>query len=192
MMQFLQSIQDSGFSTYIRESPSAYLYPTILALHAIGMAFIVGPNWALDLRILGMAPRLPLGVLAKFFPLMWLGFWVNAASGVVLTALEPTKFFTTPAFYLKLLFIALALVYVRKLRHVVFSDPGNLGTRPVSANGRMLATTSLILWFAAILTGKVMEYDFYIQVEAAIAVLIVTGVMWTAYSVVLRPRQKEA
>ena len=192
MMEFLQAIQDSGFSTFIRESPSAYVYPSILALHAIGMAFIVGPNWAIDLRILGIAPRLPLGVLEKFFPLMWLGFWVNAVSGLALTALEPTKFFTILFFYVKLLAIACAVVNLRLLRSRVFGNPANLGTRPVSSDGKILAGTSLVFWFAAIMVGKVMEYDTYIQYESVLAVLILTGVMFVAYSLVLRPRGQEA
>jgi hypothetical protein len=81
MMELLASIENSGFATWVREAPSVLAYPTVLALHTFGMAFLVGTNAAIDLRILGVAPGLPLAPMERFFRVMLLGFWVNAVSG---------------------------------------------------------------------------------------------------------------
>ena len=186
MMEFLAAIENSGFSTFIRENPSVLVYPTILACHTFGMAFLVGTNAGIDLRILGFAPRLPLAPLEKFFPVMWLGFWVNALSGLVLTSLTPGKFLATPVFYIKLLAIALAVMNLRLLRSRVFRDPANLGTRPVPIEGKILAGTSLAFWGVAVLAGRVVSYDAYVQRQAAVAVLIVAVVMLLARSFVPR------
>ena len=49
---------------------------------------------------------LPLKSFKPFFSVMWLGFGINAISGVFLLIAYPTKAFTNPVFYLKLLLIA--------------------------------------------------------------------------------------
>ncbi len=186
MMEFLAAIENSRITTFIRENPSVLVYPTILAFHTFGMAFLVGTNAGIDLRILGIAPRLPLAPLERFFPVMWLGFWVNALTGVVLLSLTPAKFLTTPAFYIKLVAIAFAVANLRLLRRRVFGNPENLDTRPVPMEGKILAGTSLAFWGAAVLAGRVVSYDAYVQRQASVAVLIVAGVMLLARSFVPR------
>ena len=186
MWQLLESIENSSFPTWVRETPNVLGYSTVLALHTFGMAFLVGTNAGIDLRILGFAPRLPLAPMEKFFPVMWLGFWVNALSGLVLTSLTPGKFLTTPVFYIKLSAIALAVVNLRLIRNRVFRNPANLGTRPVPMEGKILAGTSLAFWGVAVLAGRVVSYDAYVQRQAAVAVLIVAVVILLARSFVPR------
>ena len=53
---------------WVRESPSVFAFPGILSVHAIGMALVVGLNAAIDLRILGFAPHVPLMEMKRFFP----------------------------------------------------------------------------------------------------------------------------
>ena len=67
-----------------------------------GLAFFVGISSAIALRILGVAPGLPLAPFRKLYPVMWLGFFFNAVSGVLLLIIEPTKFLTMVDFYIKL------------------------------------------------------------------------------------------
>src|SRR2546427_8811923 len=116
MMDFLRLIEESGFSTWVRESSSVLAFPSVLLLHTIGMGVVVGINAGLDLRILGLAPALPLAPLEKFFPLLWFGFWVNAITGTILLAADATTKMTNPDFYLKMIFIALAVINLQMLR----------------------------------------------------------------------------
>ena len=157
---FLRTIEASGFSVWLRESPSLLAYPAILAAHTIGMAFLAGPNVAIDLRILGVAPRMPLAPLERFFRLMWLGFYVNAVTGVVLLIAYPTKALTDPVFYVKLGFVALAVMYMQLIRNRVFraSPPAE---ELAAANGQFLAIASLVCWAGAITAGKFMEYTYH-------------------------------
>ena len=188
MVEFLASIENSGFATWLREAPTVLAYPTVLALHTFGMAFLVGTNAAIDLRILGVAPGLPLAPMERFFRLMWLGFWVNALSGVVLLSLTPITFLTTPVFYIKLAAIALAVTNLRLLRSQVFGNRANLDTRPVPMEGKILAVTSLVFWTVAIFAGRVTAYKGFIQRQTALALLIVAAVVLLARSIVPRLR----
>jgi hypothetical protein len=52
---FFAFIENSELSEWIRGSESNFAFPTIITLHAIGMAFLAGGSAAIDLRILGLA-----------------------------------------------------------------------------------------------------------------------------------------
>ena len=152
-------VEASGLSVWVRESESLLAFPTILALHALGMGLLVGANFAMDLRVLGFASRIPLAVLDSLFPIMAIGFWVNAVSGVLLLLAYPTKALTNPLFYAKLTLIALALVVARSLWKRMPGKPQAVATEGVS-NARILAGISLALWVAAIFAGRFLAYTY--------------------------------
>lgn len=157
MMPFLATLENSAFGTWVRESNSLWAYPAILFLHTIGLGFLVGLNAAIDLRILGFARRMPLTPLEKFYGLMWAAFWVNAASGTALLIADATTKLINPVFYIKMGFIALAVVNMVWIRRRVFGSPA-VDLVPVGGFGRMLAATSLVFWVGAITAGRLMAY----------------------------------
>src|SRR5262245_12632979 len=118
-MPFFTWFEHSAVSTWIRESDSIFAYDLILTCHALGMAAIVGLSSALALRVVGFARGVPLAPMEKYFPFMYGGFWVNAASGLLLFVAYPTRAVTNPGFYIKLTGILLAVVTLRRLRRVV-------------------------------------------------------------------------
>ena len=156
-MDFLSQIEQSGFSSWVRESPSLWAYPLVLFLHTIGMGLLVGVNAGIDLRILGFASEIPVAPLEKYFRFLWIGFWINAVSGSILLAADATTKLTNPVFYVKMVFVALGMVDVYLIRKHVFGDP-LLGKIPLSLNARIMAATSLFFWFAATTAGRLMAY----------------------------------
>ena len=131
-----------------------FAFPGILALHAIGMGFAVGVSAAIDLRILGVAPHVPLRELRRFLPILWAGFWLNAVSGVLLLIGYPTKALTNPVFYLKLMLIAVAMVLlVRISRQLFATDHDGAARRLRRSSAAPSATASLICWAGAITAG---------------------------------------
>ena len=151
MHSFFVWLEATTLSTWIRESTSVWAFPAILSLHTIGMGFAAGISAAIDLRMLGVAPSVPLIELKKFLPVMWAGFWVNAVSGVLLLIAYPTKAFTNPVFYVKLSFIALALAGVRPIARA-------LGD--AARKSRLLAIASLVCWAGAIAAGRLLAYTY--------------------------------
>jgi hypothetical protein len=157
-MEFLAWIESTQLATWVRESGSIWSYPTVLFFHTVGLAFLVGINVAVDLRVLGISPKLPLGPMQRFFPLMWWGFWVNAISGVLLMIADATTKFTNPVFAFKLTFIAIAVAIIPQLRKRVFPNADDVESAQAPASGKILAAVSLICWVGAIVSGRLTAY----------------------------------
>ena len=136
---FLRTIEDSGFSTWLRESESPFAFYFVLLFHTFGLALLVGANTVVDLRILGVARDIPLAPLKRLFRIMWLGFGINALTGVLLIIAYPTKALTNPVFYLKLTCIAFAIWIVTLLKDRVFD--ADLDEPAMMARGATLAVS---------------------------------------------------
>jgi len=156
-MEYLKWLEESGISTFVRESPSIFAFPTVLLLHTIGMALCVGVNAGIDLRILGFAPGIRVAPLEKLLPILWLGFTVNAITGTLLVMQDATTKLRNPDFYAKMVFIAAALIILKMTRTRVFRDP-MLDKGSFSTNAKVLAALSLFFWMAAITAGRLLAY----------------------------------
>jgi hypothetical protein len=156
-MDFLLHIENTGFCTWVRESDSLFAYSGVLLMHTIGMGIVVGIATCIDLRILGFAPAVRLAGMEKFSPVLWLGFWVNTLTGIILVAIHASSKLVNPDFYIKMIFIALAIATVQMIKTNVFRDP-LVDKAPPSARAKMLAVLSLIFWTGAITSGRLLAY----------------------------------
>ena len=156
-MDFLLRVEQSGFATWVREGGTIWGYPFILFCHTLGLGTLAGVNGSIDLRILGFAPQVPLAPLKRFFPLLWGAFALTAASGTALLVADATAKLSSPIFYVKMMFVGLAIANLQLLKTRVFGSPRlDEGVLPGSA--RLLAITSLFLWIAATTAGRLMAY----------------------------------
>jgi hypothetical protein len=179
---FFTWLEATAFSVWMRESPSIFAFPIILAVHTIGLGLLAGITVALDLRLLGFAPRIPLQEFRRFWPLLWLGLWLNVLSGLALLAAYPTKALTNPIFYVKLGLIGVALAILRSVGRLLTTPDDAAGgvdghqghsvrvashvgvaaasapALPGLARARTLAVVSLICWAGAIAAGRFLAY----------------------------------
>ena len=157
---FLLWLENTWLSQWVIGSPSMFAFPGIISLHAIGMGFAVGISAAIDLRILGIAPGVPLSEFRRFLPILWAGFWVNAVSGVLLLIGYPTKALTNPVFYLKLLCIFIAMALLVRIDRRIVDGPVAQGEAVYWRQLRRLATVSLACWTIAIFAGRLLAYTY--------------------------------
>jgi hypothetical protein len=182
---FLEAVENGAFASFVRETPSVLGYSTVLAFHTVGMAFLVGLSGVIALRVLGMAPALPLAPLKKFFPLIILGFWINAATGVVLTMLAAISLLSNPDFYVKLVAIVGALISLQALRRHAFGELA-VATKPAPMKARLAAASMLLCWGIAVTAGRLTAYSAYVGWRTATAVVVATLVLLTIRIVVVR------
>jgi hypothetical protein len=159
MGSILTWLESTAFSTWMRESPSVFAFPAILSCHTLGMGLVAGINAALALRILGVAPTVPIREMKRFMPVMWFGFWLNAVSGVALLVAYPTKALTNPVFYLKLALIALAVWLASLIGGRLFGGSTPSDAAP-SGVVKRLAAASLVCWAGAITAGRLLAYTY--------------------------------
>ena len=155
----LQTIEESGLSTWLRESESPFAFYFVLLFHTFGLALLVGANAVIDLRLLGIGRDIPLAPLKRLFGIMWSGFAINAVSGLLLLIAYPTKALTNPVFYTKLTLIGFAVWIMTTLQSRVFSD-STLNETAMMARGRTMAKWSLVLWIGVITAGRLLAYTY--------------------------------
>ena len=159
VLEFLRTIEHTGLSLWIRESDSIFAYWLILSIHAIGMGLLVGASVVIDLRILGVAVEMPLASLKKLYRFIWVGFWIQLASGLLLLIAYPAKSLTNPDFYLKLVLIAIAVTLMQMLKTRVLSHPA-MSESAMMVKGRAFAIWSLIIWVGAVTAGRLLAYTY--------------------------------
>ena len=155
-MNFLETIENLGFSTWVRESPSKLAYPTVLWLHVMGMGVVAGLGAFISLRLLGVSPKIPLKPLERLYPLIWFGFWVNAITGTALLMASASKRMVDPTFYTKMVFIFAGVALLHLTRNKVFRRVGPDEALPEGT--KALAWAALICWFGAITAGRLLAY----------------------------------
>jgi len=97
----------------MRESGPAFF--SSLVFHSVAMGFVVGVHVATNLRILGVARRVPLTLMRRFFSVLWVNLVIVSVSGVLLLAAYPAKALTNPVFYFKLVAVLAALGITRAM-----------------------------------------------------------------------------
>jgi hypothetical protein len=152
----LEWLQSTSLSTWIREADSLWAFPGILTFHTLGLGVLVGAAAVVDLRLLGVAGRMPLRSMAPLFRVMWFGFILNAVTGTLLFAADATRRGTSGFFMMKLGFVAVGVVTIALIQRHLYS-PSADPLMPTAA-ARRLALVSLVAWTAAITAGRLLAY----------------------------------
>jgi len=122
-MALFQRLQDSAFTEWFLGSPSIWAYPTVLTLHTVGMAILVGASFVMNLRVLQVSGAMPLHRLQPLYRFVWIGFAINLLSGLVLFVTEAADRVVDPVFFVKMASIAAALVLGVMLKRLAIDRP---------------------------------------------------------------------
>jgi hypothetical protein len=153
MMEFLSKLEQLRFSMWVLQAP----YSTILFMHSIGMALVAGFSAMIDLRLLGLSPKIPIKPMERLYPWMWWGFAINAVTGSCLLIADATTKMTNPDFGVKMVFVFSGIVVLKLMRKKVFADP-QVDHAPVTGTAKGLAWLSLVCWIGAITAGRLLAY----------------------------------
>lgn len=155
-MSVFQRLQQSAFTDWFLGSPSIWAYPTVLTLHTVGMAILVGASFVINLRVLQVSGLIPLHRLQPLYRFVWIGFTINLVSGVILFITEAADRVVDPVFGVKMasIAVALALGVVVKRRAIDRIDAPQAAT----VQTRSLAAAALGMWTVAIVAGRLMAY----------------------------------
>jgi hypothetical protein len=150
---FLTWLEATGLAEWVRSSLMGY--PSMIALHALGMAIMVGLSLLLDMRLLGWFSGIPLAALQRFFGLAWIGFGINFLSGSALFSAQATSYIVDWVFMTKMGLVLLGAITAGILQPaVVKAGPA----MQVSSGMRALAGLAIVIWITAIIMGRLTAY----------------------------------
>lgn len=134
-------------------------WPIAESVHFAGLCLLAGAIFLFDLRLLGVARRIPLGALHKLVPWGLLGYALTLVSGMLFLVTEPNEYIYNPAFHLKMLFMGVAgvnalMFYLTSYR--LATAPGASPDAPRSA--KFIAFASLCLWIGVIVAGRLITF----------------------------------
>jgi hypothetical protein len=159
MNGFFSWLEDGRLAEAVRGT--AYLYPLLESVHIIGIALLVGPAAAFDLRLLGLgrqAVRITTAA-SHLLPLSHLGFIIAAFTGLVMFLSSPALIADRGSALWKLGLIVLAglnilIFHRRTYRGVADWDMGR--STPVAAH--VTAIASLVSWTGVTVAGRLLAY----------------------------------
>lgn len=158
MQTFLTWLGQSWLAALVNDS--SWMFPTLEALHFLGLILLMGSLIVVDLRLLGVGKEAPLDAVARFIPWSMLGFVINLVTGVLFFASDPDAYYSNTAFRLKMLAIALAglnLIWFKLSVHpLIAAGSGARIELPPSA--AVIGGASLLLWISVIVFGRLIPY----------------------------------
>jgi uncharacterized membrane protein len=134
-----------------------WIWPGCEALHFVGLSILFTVVLVLDLRILGVAKKIPFSALYQILPLGMLGFALNTVTGMVFFLATPEQYTMNPIFYWKILFIMLGALNV--LYFMLIDEPWKIGPgddAPLTA--RVMAASAMFVWFGVLFFGHMLPF----------------------------------
>ncbi len=140
--------------TYLGETirHSAALIATLEIIHLIGLTLLLGTVLMVDLSLLGFGiGHQPVSRIARELNNWTLGgLAIMLASGPLILISEAERCYKTPAFWIKMALLAIAVAFYFTIhREVTLAEPP--ASRP---RAKLIAGFSLALWIAVALAGK--------------------------------------
>jgi hypothetical protein len=154
----LDYLQNLALADWVRTSPSLFAYTGVLTAHAVGLAIVVGVNTIIALRLLGIAPGIPLVGLRRLYGIVWVGFFINLVSGLLLFIAEAHTMAAMMVFWAKLALVAVGMIVAELLKRFYFTDVASVEAGVVTRVGRNLAIISLACWYLALIVGRLTGY----------------------------------
>ena len=152
MMDFLTWCEATPLSRWILSAK--WQYPTVEIFHIAGLVLVFGSILILNLRIFGRILRQQRvsEVAAGLAPLTLAGIAAQFISGPVLFMATAKHFYASMPFRVKLLLLAVALVYHFGVHRSLAMD-ASIDQRTLKTS----AAASMLLWISLVLAGLSIE-----------------------------------
>jgi hypothetical protein len=147
MMPVFQWLQDTYLAQTIRHSAS--LIAMLEIVHLIGLTLLIGTILMVDLSLLGLGiGRLPASRIARELNLFTvMGLTIMLVSGPLILCSEAVRCYKTPAFWIKMVLLAMAIAFHFTIHRKVTREEH-------PHHSRAVAILSLVLWIGVALAGK--------------------------------------
>ena len=138
-------------------------FPTLIALHSVGMAVAVGLSFMVTLHLNQIFTGFSVQLIPRLLSIAVWGFILNFITGLALFISRGAEYIDSYIFLIKMLLVVISAIILFWLRQHL--KPINLTTE-VSVADRISKNMSLIstvTWFGAVIAGRLIAYlsDIY-------------------------------
>ena len=137
-----------------------WLWPVLEIIHFFGLTLLMGGLIIVDLRMIGFFSTISLQGVKKLLPFVIFGFLLNLITGILFIYGDPSRYAINIGFQIKLILILLAgcnaAIYHFRVESYVL-DLGSSSRRP-PLTIKLVGLTSLGLWTAVLLLGRLIPY----------------------------------
>jgi hypothetical protein len=113
------------------------------------------------MRLLGIAPGIPLKPLRRLFPFMWAGFIGADLSGIAIGLAHASTRLWNPIFGVKLAINTVAAPIMWIMQKRIFDNP-EVSESALPKSARKIAAAQMILWLSVLVAGRLIAYSFTI------------------------------
>jgi hypothetical protein len=154
LLAFAQWIQSTSIATALRMS--AYVYPIVLSLHLIGIAFFGGMIFVTNLRLLGVTLRkLPASKVIEGLRVpKRIGFVIVVTCGLLMASAKAEEYYYNWFFWIKMSLLALIALHGLAFGRSVYRS----STEEMPAQAKLAGALSLILWTGVMIAGRGIGY----------------------------------
>lgn len=136
-----------------------WLFQWCQVFHFIGMSMLIGTIGVIDLRVLGVARGIPIGPIHRLLPWAFVGFGINAATGICFLSSEPGSYVYIRDFQIKMILIAVAGLNALWFRLAIGHKVAEMGAHmEAPALAKVICGLSLLLWVSVIVAGRFITY----------------------------------
>ncbi len=152
-------IQATDFFTYLRGS--GYVYPSILSLHMVAIAFFGGMILMTDMRLLGLSFRSrPVADLMDQLrvPKRW-GFLLAITCGLLMLGCKAEEYYYNAFFRAKVVLLILVALHALAFHGSVYNKAADFDRDGrVPGLAKLSASLSLLLWVGIACMGRGIGY----------------------------------
>jgi len=159
ILPILDWLQKTSLAVQIRDG--LFLFPLLEAAHVIGFSLVVGTIAIVDLRLLGLASthRAFQRLASDTLRWTWVAFVLTALTGSLMFMTNATVYFHNGYFRAKVVLLVLAGINVAVFELTDGRSVKQWNQAPSAPPlGRVIATVSLVVWFAVIVTGRMIGF----------------------------------
>jgi hypothetical protein len=135
---------------------STWAWPAAETVHFLAFSLSIGVLLAVNLRILGVMPRVAFADVHRLLPWGILGFGANLITGMLFVIGQPGQYVQSEPFYWKV--VLLLLTGANFLYLTVFTKAwGPDGLRANLAE-KAMAVSSIVAWLGVLYAGRMLPY----------------------------------
>lgn len=160
-MNFLAYLEASVFSEWVLTSMLGF--PTLIALHSVGMAVAVGLSIIVTLYLNNIVTGISVVLIPRLLGIAVWGFILNFITGVVLFISRGPEYMQSVIFLIKLLLVVVSATILFWLKYRMTSSVSTPEIVEIDTMAKRLSLLFAVTWVGAVVAGRLIAYlsDIY-------------------------------